>query len=205
MPDDFPIAGAMALLCILLAGSAAAEPEPHTVGMYFDPWGTVLEGIAPAFAAPTRLYLLMLNLDEQIVGYELSVAIEGVASEGWVVTRGTPDGEDLDPEPDGYVVEIGVCAGSVGGEYILNSYDFAYFSAPQAPIDTKVCAQPPTVANPTIPGSPSYRGCGGEVRAAPLSCDYYAPGCAFINPSLPYGPCAVSSAEISFGALKARY
>lgn len=198
----------VAVATLALATSAVAQPDPYDIGMFFDTAGNVSEGVVPGFAAPTRLYLLMLNLGEQIVGYELSVAISGPASETWIVTRGSVVGLDVDASPDGYVVGIGVCAGTVGQPYQINTYDFAYFTSPQGPMDTLVCTNPPTVGNPSIPGFPSYQTCAGSLEAGGFAqasiCTPEVPdGCAVINPSTP--GCVVATEETSFGALKATY
>jgi len=193
------------LTCATLAVSARAQnPTPFDLGMFFDQAGTVAEGEVPGFAAPTRLYLLMRNLEEQIVGYEASVSVSGGGSEDWVITRGTPTGIDVDPAPDGYVVGIGVCAGDIGGNYEINTYDFAYFLSTDGPNDTLVCAGPPTVINPTFPGFASYQTCSGGLWTADFAdlggtCP---PGCAVLNPQ---SSCAVPVERGSWGSLKATF
>jgi len=199
---------AVITITVLLNPIAVAQPEAFSIGVSFDPAGTIYEGIVPGFAAPTRLYFLMLNLGEQIVGYENSVEISGPGSEGWVITRGSVVGLDLDSDPDGYVVGIGVCAGTVGQPYQINTYDFAFFDSPQGPMDTLVCARPPTVSNPSIPGFPSYQTCAGALEAATVYPDNVIEpipdGCAVINCSL--GPwCIVPTEQSSWGSLKANY
>jgi len=209
-------------MTILWAGVLSTQaqtpppPDPFDIAISFDLAGTIYAGTIPGFAAPTRLYFQMLDLGEQIVGYESSVYVQGPGSEGWVISRGTPEGLDLDPSPDGYVVGIGVCAGTVGSNYLINTYDLGYFSAPQAPLDNVICAGPPTVSNPSIPGFPSYQTCGGELRPSGVHPPCYLiptipDGCARINPSEPVlcillkECCTVPTRQTSWGALKAGY
>jgi len=197
------------VLLLLLSPIATAQPEPFDFAVAFDEAGTQYCGIVPGFSAPTRLYFLILNLGEQIVGYEASVSISGPESSGWTITRGSVDGLDLDSDPDGYVVGIGVCAGTVGSAYIINTYDFGFFNSPQDPQDTLVCASPPTVANPSIPGFPSYQTCAGELAAGGYYPGTYQPeapdGCAIINSSYPGNPCIVPTKQSSWGSLKSTF
>ena len=200
---------AVTAVLLLLNPMARAQTDPYSIGVTFDTAGNIQEGFVPGFAAPTRLYFVMVNLGEQVVGYESSISISGPGSEGWVITRGSVVGLDVDPDPDGYVVGIGVCAGTPGGSYTLNTYDFAYFNSPVGPSNTLICAGPPTVGNPSIPGFPSYQTCGGALEVSPLlegswwesACD----GCALINPVYPMPCTIVASEETSWGSLKSHF
>jgi len=163
---------------------------------------TIAEGSVPGFAPPTTLYFLMRALSEQIVGYEARVSISGPASDTWIITRGSSAGIDVDPDPDGYVVGIGVCAGDVGGSYVMNTYAFAFFTAPNGPNDTLICAGAPTVFNPTFPGFPAYQTCSGILGTSELAdtggtCPV---GCAIINP---VSSCAVAVERGTWSSLKA--
>lgn len=163
----------------------ATDPTAYSIGVFFDEAGTISEGEVPARAAPTRLYFMMLNLGDGIVGYENSVSIEGPDAEKWIVTRGRITGIDVDSHPDSYIVGIGECVGEAGENFTICHYDFAYFEDEQGPSDTLICVGPPHGAKVTIPGYPSYQSCEGEIGVSPpaqaLQCR--PEGCAVINPT----------------------
>jgi len=198
----------VAVAVMALAMPAAAQPDPYDLGFFFDSAGTMSEGTIGGFVPPVPLYFLMLNLGEQIVGYEVSVDISGPDAGSWTVTRNAIQGLDVDNSPDGYVVGIGVCAGDIGGSFQITTYEFGYFLSQDSPDDTLVCVGPPTVSNPSIPGFASYQTCAGSLEAAGFAqsslCRPEVPdGCAIVNPSTP--GCVIATEDKSFGALKATY
>lgn len=189
-----------------LATTASAQGQ-YELGIFFDQAATQPEGDVPGLAAPTRLYVLFVNLGAMISGYELSVDISGPSSAEWTVTRGNPQGLDVDPSLDGYVVGIGVCAGSIGGTFQITTYDMAYFSGTQGPMDTQLCIGS-SHANPSIPGFPTFQRCGGMIVEpagihARSECPAIGDGCAVINPTNP--GCVVATEAATFGAIKAKY
>jgi len=176
-----------------------------SIGVFFDEEATQHWEFIPAMSSPINAYFLMLNLGEQIAGYENSVEISGADSEDWIIDRSPIVGLDVDTDVDGYVVGIGVCSGMLGGNYTIREYAFSYLAGPVSPQDTYVCAAPPTTQNPSIPGQATYQACGAMlVEISPIALIYEMPiahdeGCAAINPSF------VPTATRSWGSLKSKY
>lgn len=203
-------------LLLSLALESEAQPPPYSIGVAFDPSGTLYEGVVPGFAAPTRLYFLVLGMTEPIAGYENGVTISGPGHEGWIITRGTPAGVDMDPDPDSYVVELGECVEGESQRFVINTYDFALFDSPLGPQDTLVCVGPRKNSEPAIPGHPSYRTCSGQVGVSTgQPCHLCLPdvpdGCSVINPTIPpscgFRWCdpVVSTESTSWSSLKSKY
>lgn len=202
------------ICCIASVSFAQGNPEPFDLGVFFDMNGQVSEGyIGAQQLPPVRLYVLMLNLGLEISGYSLSVSISGPNSSGWIVTRGVPSGLDVDPQPDGYVVNIGFCTGEVGGAYMINTYDFYWYPATAPASDTLVCVGPSNYEGQGafFPGEVAALTCdpplySGQVIgfAQSSSCRPEIPnGCAVINPSTP--GCVIEAAQSSWAALKERF
>jgi len=203
---------ALALLVVaaLFNPAAEAQPEPSSIGVSFDTGGFTTVGIVPGLAAPTRLYLMMLNLAEPIFGFETGISITGAGSEDWIVQPSAWPGFEIDLVPDdpyNLLVTIGACVSAAGADYELKAYDFFYALSAQAPSNTYLCAGPPTAGTASIPGFPSYRNCSDEYFVTPLHSSSAFPaapdGCSIINCTL--AECVVATESSSWGSIKSKY
>lgn len=115
------------LLCLLVASSAFAgvDPDPNSVGIYFDQEGFIFEDSAPVMYGPNNCYLVLMNpTTNGILGWECYVTFDpagGFSS----VTGWAPRGDFVNAgsAPD---FAVGLATPLPGGDYIV-LMDITYF------------------------------------------------------------------------------
>lgn len=188
-----------ALVSVLLALPAVAQPDAGDIGVFFDVGGTQTTKIIPGFV-PDFFYVLSYDLGD-LTGWEASVVLSDPT---WNILGATLNpGTALNVGTTGnFIVGLGLCANGAGF-YTLVTYNIGYFISPVAPNDVLVCIGG---SNPSsFGGAPGYSTCADDLipfGLAESGSPDYPDGCGVINPT---GIAPVGTEALSLGAVKAKF
>jgi len=190
-----------ALVSLMLAAPALAQPDPGDAGIFFDLGGTTTTKNIAGFAIDF-FYVMGFGLGD-ITGWEASI---NWSDPTWNILGATLNpGTALNVGTTGnFIVGLGACVGGGAAFYTLVTYQVGYFVSPVAPSDVVVCIGP---ANPSSFGAApgGYSTCADELIAFGLAengGNAYPNGCGVINPT---GAAPVGTSAESFGAVKAKF
>ena len=183
-----------ALLVWLPAVEAAAglDPNPDSVGIYFDPAGNANTATVPPFV-PFHAYLIVSNPTSPLDAFECVVTRVGAPSFELSADLGE-DAVDSDATADGYRV--------------ARATPFPVLSGVAVLVDWVWMLQTPYLlvyvgpgSDPLLPGGLPVLGNAGAYRLAPVSSGSPDLAVACIND----WRCATDDAPSSFGAVKSLY
>lgn len=189
-------------VCLLVTLSACAahaglDPDPDSMGIYFDTAGFSNCIYRPAFS-PINVYLLLANPTAATSGFACTVTVSGVPYIllSTVLAGG---GLDLDPDANGYAVSSSHAYPNVQGHIVLVTWSMML----QAQAVLEFLLGPPGSGGPVAPpptcGRPLVWGEGGERCCGVSSGDVYLPVASVNN------LCPVADEPDGFGAIKALY
>ena len=186
------------LLVVLAVGTAHAglDPDPDSMGIYFDPDGDSNCLMQPPFV-PFNAYLLLSNPTATTSGFACTLTLEGGPYFLLWETLGG-GGIDVDASPDGYMVSTEPYDYAVvSGQIQLLTLSIMLQSS--TPLDFYLGRQGVPSVPPTSCPRPIVWGPDGERCCGVSSGDVLLP-VASVN-----GMCPVADEPSSFGAVKALY
>lgn len=197
-----------AVLVLLTAPTALAQPEPGDAGVFGDPDAT-FSRLSVVPYVPFLVHAFVFDPPGGIQAFEIGFA--GLPVQAIVLSIDLLGGPPItlgELDPTNLIIGLGQCV-SDPGPLPLASLTLLAF----APVASDTAIGLTGTSPSTFDGSPGYADCAGEVRAftaAPYAGCFgwetvgsgYPPGALILNPSQ---SCPLSGDDTTFGAMKARF
>lgn len=185
----------------LMASTTAFAQDSGDAGFFWDPAGTVSEGVLPVFV-PTNLYMIVFDAAGDVGGYEGSITVSNPSLLLLSTILNGPGPLNVG-DPTNFIVGAGGCIASVGATTLI-TYQYGNFTG--VPVnDVLFCLG---ASNPSsfAPAAPGYLDCLGGLTpfgTAQSGGGVYPDGCAVAN-ATDSGSVVGTTAE-SFGAVKSKF